>query len=275
MLMYYDERIFFNHKQNMSNMPTRQFSYVAKGLFFLAAALFLVWFALQPSWFKNVKAEVTQQPYARTITIQGEGEVNAKPDIAMVSLSVVSEKKTVKEVTADGNEKMNKVVEVVKGLGVSADDIKTTQYSLYPNYFYPERSPGKAIIDGYKLDQTLSVKVRDLAKVEDIVDKAVVAGSNQIGGLSFEIDDDSSLRADARAEAFKDARAKAESMASAAGVNLGRVITFSEDSGGFYPQPYYAKASMDMAVEEVAYVPAIEVGSQDIKVTMSVTYEIE
>lgn len=244
----------------------------AKGFFFLAAAICFVWFMFQPSWFKNIKAEVTEQPYARTITVNGEGEVTAKPDVAVVNLSVVAQGNSVSDVTQDGNERMNKVITAVKGLGVSENDVKTVSYNLRPEYKYPENQ--KAFIAGYKLDQTLQVKVRDLSKVEDVVDQGVQAGSNQIGQLNFEIDDDSQLRAQAREEAFADSRMKAEAMAKAAGVSLGRVITFSEGADYNYPQPVYARADYAMA-EEAAMAPSIETGSQDVKVTMSVTYEIE
>lgn len=250
----------------------KRFSSAAKGIFYLAAAVFAVWFIFQPAWFKNLKAEVTEQPYARTITVSGEGKVTAKPDVAVVDLSVVAQGMTVKDVTQSGNERMNKVLSAVKALGVADDDLKTVSYSLYPEYKYPENQ--KAFIAGYRLDQTLRVKVRDLAKVEDVVDKGVAAGSNQIGQLSFEIDDDSELKADAREIAFKKARDKAESMAASAGVKLGRVITFSEGGDYGYPQPVYARSEMayDMAGSVAS---PIEAGSQEVIVNMSVTYEIE
>lgn len=250
----------------------KRFSSLAKGIFYLAGAVFLVWFLFQPSWFKNLKAEVTEQPYARTITVSGEGEVTAKPDVAVVELSVVAQGTSVKDVTQSGNERMNKVISEVKGLGVSEDDIKTVSYSLYPEYKYPENE--KAFIAGYRLDQSLRVKIRDLTKVEDVVDKGVQAGANQVGQLSFEIDDDTVLRGQAREIAFQKAREKAESMVKAAGVNLGRVITFSEGGDYGYPQPVYARAEMAYDMEQSVAAP-IEAGSQDIIVTMSVTYAIE
>jgi len=105
------------------------------------------------------------------------------------------------------------------------------------------------------------------------VDKAVTSGANQVGQLTFSIDDDSSQSAEARDSAFAKAREKAESMAKAAGVKLGRVVTFNESNDYHYPTPMYYQ--MDAMKSEVASAPAIEAGSQDVKVTVNVTYEIE
>lgn len=242
------------------------------GVFLIVAAIYIIYSFTQPGWFQDLQLEVTQQPYAKTFTVTGEGEITAKPDMAVVSLSVKEKQATVKEVTQKGNEAMGKVIAAVKGVGVSEDDIKTTQYSLYPSYHYPRGA--EAVLDGYELNQTIRVEVKDLAKVEDVLDKGVKAGANQVGQISFEIDDDSEQRNQAREEAFADARKKAEQMAKAAGVRVGDVITFSESGGNYYPEPMYRTYGMDMAMEETAMAPSIEPGSQDVNVTVSVTYEI-
>ena len=252
----------------------KSFKSLAQGLFFLVFAFFLIWFTTQPSVWKDFNLQVTEQPYARTITVNGEGELTLKPDMAVVNLSVVEEGATVAEVTQKGNQKMNEVVSFLKGLGISEDDIKTTSYWLNPSYRYPERG-GKPQIVGYNLTQNVTVKIRDLSEVEEVIDGAVRAGVNQTGQLSFEIDDDSEARAEARREAFQDAREKAEAMTSAAGVRLGRVVTFSESGGVQPPMPYYARTAVMEMADEAAVAPAIEPGSQDVTVNVNVTYEIE
>ena len=103
-------------------------------LIIAGVALSTVW--TQP-W-KEIKVESTNQPYARTITVSADGKVNAAPDIAVIELSVVSQGKTVKEVINDGNKKMTAVIEAVKGKDVDKKDITTSQYSLNPEYIYPE-----------------------------------------------------------------------------------------------------------------------------------------
>jgi len=256
----------------MENTFAKKFLMVMTGLFLAVAALCMVYGVIRPGWYRNIKAEITNQPYARTITVSAEGKVNAQPDIALVNLSVVSQGKTVKAVRIDSNTKMNAVIDAVKKLGVEAKDITSTQYNLYPSYVYPDKQTPR--IDGYNLTQEIQVKVRDLDKVEDILDSGIAAGANQVGQLSFDIDDPSGIKKQAREKAFATAKEKALEMTKAAGVGLGRVVTFSENEGGYYP-PVYANYKMDMAVAESAGGAAIEPGSKELNVNVSVTYEIE
>ncbi|MFO0780680.1 MAG: SIMPL domain-containing protein [Candidatus Gracilibacteria bacterium] len=247
----------------------------AGSAFLVAAACVMVWQMTGPSWFKNIRAEITNQPYARTITVAGEGKISAKPDIANISLSVVSKGATVKQVTADNNTKMNQVLGAVKGLGVDAKDITTSQYSLYPEYDYSYLSKsGVNKIIGYNLTQEITVKVRDLQKVDDILDSATKAGANQVGALAFDLDDAGSVKKEARAKAFDKAKEKAQEMASMAGVRLGRVVTFSEEAPAYpYPQYNFAmEAKMDAGVTAA---PSIEPGQKELTMSVSVTYEIE
>lgn len=262
-----------------------------KMLLAFSASVFLllsaVWVGMQVfgnPWYKNIRAEFTAAPYNRTITVDGMGKVSAKPDLARVSLSVVATGKTVKAVTEDGNKKMTAVIEQVKSLGIKPEDIQTTGYYLNPEYDY--NTPviydkvgmpvsKQPTIIGYSLTQSIDVKVRDLTKSDDVIDKATTAGANQVGSLSFELDDASGVKTQAREIAFKKAREKAEMMARAAGVKLGNVVTFSEGSGG-YPMPYsnFAMKAMDSSGGE-STAPSIEAGTQELNISVSVTYEIE
>jgi len=255
----------------MEDSLTKRILMVTASIFLLAVSYCAISSQFQTQWFKNIKAEITSQPYARTITVSAEGKVNAKPDIAVISLSVVTQGKTVKTVTQEGNVKMTAVIEAVKKLGVDAKDITSTQYNLYPQYIYPENQSPR--LSGYNLNQDITVKVRDLEKVEDVLDSGIAAGANQVGQLSFDIDDPSGLKKEARAKAFETAKEKAEEMANAAGVKLGRVVTFSEDTG--YQQPAYANYSMDMMAKAESAGAAIEPGSKEMNISVSVTYEIE
>ena len=246
----------------------------AGSLFLLAAAGMLAWQMTGPSWFKNIRAEITNQPYARTITVSGEGKITAKPDIANISLSVVSKGATVKQVTNDNNTKMNAVLAAVKSQGVDSKDITTSQYSLYPDYDYLYTA-GSTKIKGYNLTQEITVKVRDLQKVDDILDTATKAGANQVGSLNFDIDDTGSVKKQAREVAFKKAKEKAEEMAGMAGVRLGRVVTFSEESPSYFPN--YTQFAMEARsmVSDAAPAPSIEPGQKELSMSVSVTYEIE
>jgi uncharacterized protein YggE len=252
---------------------SKSFMYFMGGIFLTVATVLMVTNYTGGSWFKNIKAEITSQPYARTITVDGEGKITTKPDVGIVELSVVSKGLTVKIATEDGNKKMTAVIEAVKNLGIESKDITSSQYSLYPQYNYENYNAPK--ITGYSLSQSITVKIRDLEKVDDVLEAGVAAGSNQIGQLTFDVDDMTKIKKEAREKAFDAAKEKAEEMADAAGVKLGRVVTFSE--GYDYMPPIYAnykmEYAMDSAIPEAA--PSIEPGSKELNISVSVTYEIE
>jgi len=258
----------------MDNSFSKHVALYSVAAFFVATTItILAGLFGSSAWFENIKAEVTSQPYARTITVSAEGKITAKPDIALVEFAVVSQGSTVKAVTKDGNEKMAKVIDAVKKMGVEDKDITSTQYNLYPTYDYQSyRSPK---ITGYNLNQEIRVKVRDLEKVEDILDTGITSGANQVGQLSFDVDDMTKIKKEARQKAFDSAKEKAKEMANAAGVKLGRVVTFNEDSG--YNPPIYANYMMKaeaMSVDMVSS-PSIQPGSKELNLSVSVTYEIE
>jgi uncharacterized protein YggE len=169
---------------------------------------------------------------------------------------------------------MTAVIDAVKKLGVDSKDVTTSSYNLYPQYVYPDNKTPQ--LSGYSLEQGITVKVRDLTKVDDVLDESTKTGANQVGQLTFDIDDASSIKKEARTVAFTKAKEKAQEMASAAGVSLGRVVTFSE---GYQqaPVPMYANYAMDMKMESAGAGPApsIEPGSKELIVDVSVTYEIQ
>jgi len=200
-----------------------------------------------------------------------EGKSVIKPDIATVSFSVISEGKSAASIQDDNTRKMNEAVALVKSLGVDPKDIQTSSYNLSPKYRYDQKS-GNSSIDGYQITQTVTVKVRVLDNAAKIVGGLPGVGVNQISGPSFGVEDPDLYLASARAEAFAKARTKAEVLAKAAGVSVGKVVTFSESAGGGYPVPMYAKA-MGMGGDS-ASVPEFQPGSEEARVNVSVTFEI-
>ncbi len=147
-----------------------------------------------------------------TISVQGQGKVNAVPDIATLNFGV----QTGRQKSADGAMKMlstnmNKVFDAIKAAGVDEKDIKTQYLSLNPAYDWNE---GKRIDRGFEANQSLMVKVRDLDNISHVLDAAVSNGANQAGSVSFTIDDPEELRAKAREEAISDAKVKAQKLAS-------------------------------------------------------------
>lgn len=238
-----------------------------------ALTVFLVVFLGVLTWNEVKKHDYigreSQQTY--TITIDGEGKITAIPDIAQISLGIQTEKLTVVAAQKENTDKMNKIIDELKKMGIETKDIKTTNYSIYPRYDWTE---GRQILRGYTVSQNVSVKIRDLEKVGAIVDKAGSLGANQVGSLSFTIDEPEKIRQEAREKALLNAKEKAEALAKVAGVKLGKLVSFSES--GAVPTPIYrdytVKALGMGGVEEAA--PTIEAGSQEIIVNVMVTYEV-
>jgi uncharacterized protein YggE len=208
----------------------------------------------------------------KTITVGASDKALGKPDIGQMTISVVSNGRDVATVTKDSNTKMNAITTGIKAMQVSADDIKTTSYSLHPQYDYTDSDAGR--ITGYTLEQSLEVKVRKLDQVGAIVQKSTELGANQISNLNLVIDNMDQLQSEARAKAFTKAKEKAQTLADQAGVRLGNIISFSEDSnGGGYPTPMYNAYDMKATAESVP-APNFETGSTEVHANVSVTYEI-
>ncbi|MBI4085187.1 MAG: SIMPL domain-containing protein [Candidatus Liptonbacteria bacterium] len=210
---------------------------------------------------------------ARVLNVTAEGKTTVSPDIAEISFSVVSQGVNPESLASANNDKMNAVIENIKANGIDAKDIKTTSYDLQPNYSY-DRSSGRSYIYGYSLTQTVFVKVRDLTKVAKVIAGVTPLGVNQIGGVSFRVDDPEKFLAEARADAFRKAKEKAEKIASANGAKLGEVVAVSGYQNG--PIPYYAKTALGVggAADSVPVVPSIEPGTQELTVNISVTYSL-
>ena len=211
-------------------------------------------------------------PSTRTVTVSADGTATLVPNLATVSFSVVSEGASATAIQSDNAKKMNAAIALVKGFNVDEKDIKTSAYNLSPRYTY-EQKTGRSHIDGYQITQTVTVKVRNLDDAGKIVGALPSVGVNQITGPDFSVEDMDAFLHSAREEAFNKAYAKARELARLAGAGVGRVVTFSESTGGNYPHPMYMKA--DMAVGgEAASAPQFEAGSDEARVTVSVTYEL-
>jgi uncharacterized protein YggE len=236
-----------------------------------------------------------------TITVSGDGDVSAKPDLAVMDFSVVSEAKTVAEAMADNTKKMNAIIDVTKSMGVAEKDLQTTGFNISPRYDYVKETAttpvpaisvsgsggvpvpidnsiyypsGKRVLAGYDITQTLTVKMRDMTKIGQIIEEVTASGANQVGDLQFTIDDPDTVQAQARQKAIDNAKSKAQVLAKQLGVKLTRITSFSE--GGYYPAPVrMSYAAKDTAAGEAAVTPSIQTGENKITVNVSITYEIE
>jgi len=239
----------------------------------VAVAVFLIFFLVAATYTKVKEGRYMGQgmQYKNTISVLGEGKVSAKPDIGQVSLSVLSNAKTVAIAQKDNTDKMNKIIKAVKDLGVKEEDLKTANYSVAPNYQYYS---GRSEIIGYQIAQTLEVKIRDLEKVSDILAQSTAAGANQVGSLTFTFDDPEKLNTEARQKAIVNAKKKAQDLAGALGVSLGKVVSFSESSSGRVVPMYYANDVMGKGGGGETVTPEVQAGQNEININVNLSYEI-
>ena len=171
------------------------------------------------------------------ISVQGEGRVFAKPDIAKITATVLSDKVALADAQKENTDISSKVADALKKNNIAEKDIQTLSYNIYPQYFYPvpcyPPSPCPAEtqspkIIGYQVRNTFQIIVRDIAKAGDVLDGIVKAGANEVSSFQLTIDDPKNFQAEARKKAIEDAQKKAEAAASNLGKKLARMTGYSE-----------------------------------------------
>jgi len=209
---------------------------------------------------------------AQGISVSGEGRASAAPDMAVLGLGVSAKAATVKAANSRVQEAMGDLLDSLEDNGVEEKDIQTSQFSIYPEYDYRN---GEQILTGYRVSHMVQVKVLDIDKAGEVIDDAVEAGGDllQVQSISFTIDDTTALRSEARQKAVADAQAKAEELASLAGVSLGKPTYITESISTPYPQPYFDRGGV-YAMEE-APVTEISAGELEVVVSVHITYAIE
>ncbi|HEY4510561.1 MAG TPA: SIMPL domain-containing protein [Candidatus Paceibacterota bacterium] len=220
----------------------------------------------------------------RGFSVSAEGKATVIPDIAEFTFSVITEGgKNLSELQGANTEKSNAVIDFIKLKGVSASDIKTNNYSISPRYKYyncgfsedgARACPPPEIV-GYSINQAVGVKIRDFGKIGDILGGIVQSGANSVSELTFILDDPKKAEDEARGEAIKKAKEKAKIFSQAGGFRLGNLISIYEDTGG-YPRPQggdFAGYGLKEAIIS-APSPTIEPGSGEVRVVMTLSYEI-
>ncbi len=202
-----------------------------------------------------------------TFNVTGEGTVAIKPDIALLNVGISAQGATVKAAQDQINTVSSKVAEAIKKLGVDQKDIQTSNYNINPNYDYQASTRR---ITGYSASTNLTIKVRNIDLVNQVIDISTVNGANQVGAITFDVDDKSKPENDARVKAVAEAKKKAESAAKIAGFRLGKMVNYSENFGGG-PQPIRA---MLQAAGGGPVETKIEPGSSEIRITVTISYEI-
>lgn len=203
-------------------------------------------------------------------SVDGKGEVTVIPDTAKVSLGVTKTTLTVQDAQNQVNTIANKITEDIKNLGIKVKDIKTTNYSVNPQYDYRD---GKEKITGYSVSTNLEVKLQPIDKANDAIDLATKDGANQVGGIQFIVDDakQKELEKEARTKAIADAKEKAKSLADAAGIKLGRIVDVKENAQNNYPYP----VMKSMAADTSGGGAQTELNPGENKITSTVTLSYE
>lgn len=224
-------------------------------------------------------------PMPATITVSGEGEVLAVPDIGQFSFSVNAEGVDAAEAQELSGTKMNDILAYLTEQGIEDKDVKTQNYNLYPKWRYEEREclsvnsycpPGERVQDGFEVSQTVMVKIRETDTSGQIIAGIGERGATNISGLNFTVDDTDALKEEARALAIQDAKQKAVVLAEQLGVRLMRMQYYYEDDGSHY-EPMYAERAMafDMADEGTGFGGAqMPVGEDETSARVTITYEV-
>ncbi len=215
----------------------------------------------------------------RQFYVSGEGEVVAVPDVAAFNFAVITEGQRLDEIQTEAGKRADKLISFLKDQNVKLADIKTTSYFVSPRYqHFNCPSNGGACpqpkINGYTINKQYSVKIKDLAQVNAVMEGVVSRGADEVSGLSFTIDDPVALQAEARAKAIKQAQEKALQVAAQGGFKVGRLMSINES--GMSQPPMYSRAMMAEAVGGgIGAAPTIEPGSQEVRVNVELTFEIK
>lgn len=227
----------------------------------------------QPAFAQEKNVSEKQQAF---IMVTGEGEVQAAPDMAILDLTVLREAKTAREAMTDNNKAMTQVLAAMKDAGIEDRDLQTSGVNIQPTYTYPSDKNGLKApkIIGYSVTNGLTVRVRDLNKVGDLLDKSIDLGINQSGGLRFINDDPSKQLTDARKKAMENALEKAKVLTETAGAKLGRVLEISEYSNSPRPIAMARTKMVAMSAEAAGDSVPVSAGENSYNVNVNVKFEI-
>ncbi|MFK7903099.1 MAG: SIMPL domain-containing protein [Nitratireductor sp.] len=219
--------------------------------------------------------EKSEQP--ATIQVSGTAKANVAPDMAIMRLGVLREAKTARAALNANNKAMAEVLASMKDAGIEERDLQTSNFYIQPRYVHHRPKKGEAQkpprIVGYTVSNDLTVRVRDLTKVGEVLDKSVTLGVNNGGNIQFATDDPSAAIDKARENAMKNALKKAEILTSAANVELGDVITINENHSR--PRPVQMARGKFMAEASMADQVPIAAGENSYSVTVNVQWQIK
>jgi len=241
------------------------------GLSVLVAVLLLAVLVVQLTGASLARAAAspagTVQEPTREVTVTGVGTASAQPDIAQASIGVQVNAPTVAQATREDETQMAAVIAKLKDLGVAAEDIQTSEYSIFPQRNFQNGNSGQ--VTGYQVSNTAQVTIRDLSKVSTILDQVTQAGANNVYGVTFSLGNPTQLQSEAIDSAVADAQSHANELAKASGVQLGEIESISQVVA---PTPVpFAAASAQAAGSAVPIQP----GTIKVNAQVQITYVIK
>lgn len=208
-------------------------------------------------------------------SVSAFGKVYAKPDIANLTVGVKTEAQaTAAKAVKDNTIKMNEIIAALKKIGIEEKDIQTTNYNLNPIYDWTDKTGQR--LKGYEVNQNINIKIRNLDKIGDAIAKTTEKGANQIGNITFTIDDEFALRNEARNNAIKKAKEKAANIVTETGIKLGDIINVYENQI-YYPTPinYSKNTALGIGGGEDMPLPNIQTGENEVIVEATVVWEVK
>lgn len=225
-----------------------------------------------------IPLEINTTTTARSgeFAVTGTGKVEMIPDTANISAGItVTNVRTTKEAETKISDINNKIVNSLKKLGIQKEDIKTSNFSINPEYDYQTYRPEVNRIKGYSGNAGVTIKVKDTKLAPQVIDAVTQAGANNVSVSNFTIENPEKFKEEARDKAIKNAKDQATKLAKSLGIKLGRVVNLVESSDGGYPPPYYSSTSYDAKQMggEQRPAPDIQPGSQTINSTVTLYFQ--
>jgi len=252
--------------QSLKRIPTQSTAIGAVIVFFILLFVFA-------KWGPAINFSTTTQTKGDPFVVQGTGKSIVSPDIAKVDLGIQESGTDLKTVQNTVDTKSQTLTSKLKLLGIDTKDIKTVSYSVYPQYDYT--TPTQKIT-GYQVATGYEVTIRDFTKINDILGNATSFGANTIGNVNFDLSDDlkNQKLEEARVQAVIDAKTKAEGLAKASGITLGKIINVSEETPSNIQPMMTSGAAGGGVTDKAVTPPSVQTGTTELDVTISLSYEV-
>jgi len=219
----------------------------------------------------NIKVSLANQQEG--IWVSGTGKISAVPDVAILRLGIEAQAATVAEAQSQASAAMDEVMKALSDSGVKDKDIQTQHFSIRRVTRW-DNDKNQEVVLGYRVNNTVTAKIRDMDRVGTIIDTVALAGGDftRVDSISFSVDDPSGYQREARQQAVADAGAKAREIAEYAGVKLGKPLYITESA--YMPSPIYRQDLMEKAVGAPMVETPISPGELEISVNVQMAYAI-